>query len=289
MSYRILSFNLRTSTANDGKHNWVNRQAHVITEIRLVNPDVMGLQEVTHEMRVYLEEHLPDYSFIGKGRDDGHEAGEYTAIFYRSSQFNLINSGHFALSETPEQIGTFGWDAGCIRIASWVILEDKIDRKRFFFLNTHTDHEGVIAREESSLLLREQADRHSQGLPVIITGDFNASPDALSIRLLTAEPALYENLAADNADRLAKLNAAGIQLHDLRSQIGTGQLGPTFTFHDFKLPELLQNPGKSRYVDIIDYVFATKDVDCTLYVASTNMHAELCISDHLPIIADVLL
>lgn len=289
MSYRILSFNLRTSNANDGKHNWSNRQAHVISELRLINADVMGLQEVTHEMRLYLEEQLQDYVFVGKGRDDGHEAGEYTAIFYRKSQFNLIHEGHFALSETPDKLGTFGWDAACIRIASWVILENKVNQERFFFLNTHADHEGVIAREESSLLLREQAYLHAMGLPVIMTGDFNASPDALSIRLLTARAEQFENLASGDSKRLEKLKQSGLELQDLRSCIGQGQLGPAFTFHDFKLPELLLNPGKSRYVDIIDYVFASPDVDCVLYVASTNMHAELCISDHLPIIVDVLL
>lgn len=289
MTYRILSFNLRTAGAMDGKHNWSRRQRSVVKEIRLIAADVLGLQEITHGMMTELKEALPEYEFLGVARDDGHEAGEYSPVVYLKDRFKPIEQGHFWLSETPDTVGAWGWDAACIRIATWAVLEDLRDQSRFFFLNTHTDHEGINAREESSILIRSRAASLAQSLPIIITGDFNAAPDAKSIRLMTAHPTEFEQLADGDEQRLAALQSTSIKLHDSRSIAELEHLGPDFTFHDYKLPELLQNPGKYRFTGIIDYIFVSSGVRCVLHAASTDMAGELCISDHLPIIADLLI
>ncbi len=289
MSYRILSFNLRTSTAMDGKHKWSNRARSVVSEIRLIRADVCGFQEVTHEMLLDLKESLPEYSFLGVARDDGHEAGEYSPVVYRTDRFKVVEQGYFWLSEEADKVGAWGWDAACIRIATWAILEDLGNQSRFFFLNTHTDHEGVIAREESSILIRNRAGLYAKSLPVVITGDFNASPDARSIQIMTAHPSEFERLADGDENRLEALRMTNCQLHDSRSIAEREHLGPDFTYHDYKLPELLANPGKYRFNAIIDYIFVSSGVRCLLHAASTNMAGELCISDHLPIIADLLI
>ncbi len=289
MSYRILSFNLRTSTALDGKHKWSHRARSVVSEIRLISADVLGLQEVTHTMLSDLKEALPEYAFLGVARDDGHQAGEYSPVVYRKDRFRVVEQGHFWLADEADKVGAWGWDAACIRIATWAILEDLRDQKRFFFLNTHTDHEGVLAREESSILIRNRAAALAKSLPIIITGDFNAAPDARSIQLMTAHPQDFERLADGDEIRLEALRNTDCQLYDTRAISEREHLGPDFTYHDYKLPELLQNPGKFRFSAIIDYIFVSSGVRCILHAASTNMAGELCISDHLPIIADLLL
>lgn len=289
MTYRIMSFNLRCDTAFDGKHRWKARRPHVINEIHLQRPDVMGLQEVTHKMLEYLQVNLGDYDFVGKARDDGHQGGEYAAIFYRHDRFKLHRSGHFALSETPDVIGSWGWDAACKRIASWVILEDRTSKQQFFFLNTHADHQGVLAREASSLLIRQRAAEEAGALPIIICGDFNAAPEALSIRLMLAEPESFTTLAAGDPSRLEQLEATDLVLRDLRSVSEAGHLGPDFTFHNYRLPELLGHSERHRGEWLIDFIFANEKVYCRLHAYPTDMHEGLCISDHLPVIADVQL
>lgn len=270
MNIRTVSFNLRTSTAHDGRHNWKHRAYHVASEIRLLNADVLGLQEVTHDMLVYLKGQLSEYEFYGIGRDDGLEAGEYSSILYRKGRFTWMDGGNFWLSETPDVPGSFGWDAACIRIATWVVLQGE-DKKPFFFLNTHTDHEGVEARNESSKLIRKKVTELAKDMPVIITGDFNASPKAESIQhLIDPEQGL-------------------IDLVDTRAISERGHLGPDFTFHNFKLLEYLKDPAEMQIDGIIDYIFASSNIRCKLHAASTTILGDFCISDHLPVIADLLL
>lgn len=289
MDMRVLSFNLRTSTALDGRHCWSKRADSVVTEIEYIGAAVMGLQEVTHKMLVNLREALPSYAFLGVARDDGLEAGEYSPVAYRVDRFDLIDDGHFWLSDQPDVVGSWGWDAACIRIATWAILEDKQSKTRFFFLNTHVDHEGVLAREESSLLIRTEAERLAGDLPIVITGDFNAADDALSIRLLTAHPTDYEELAAGHEERLGKLEALRVQLHDCQAISERAYHGPDFSFHDFKLPAVLQDRSRYPFAERIDYIFLRSGVRCLRLVLSTNMAGDRCISDHLPVTADLVI
>ena len=62
---------------------------------------LFGTQEgFTHQLNDILR--LSDYRFIGVGRDDGKDAGEHCAIFYRSDRFKVLDQGDFWLSEHPE-------------------------------------------------------------------------------------------------------------------------------------------------------------------------------------------
>ena len=78
---------------------------------------------------------------MGVGRDDGAEKGEFMAVYYLRDRFELLDSGTFWLSETPDKVSR-GWDGACNRTVTWVELKDRKSGKEFFYFNTHLDHKG---------------------------------------------------------------------------------------------------------------------------------------------------
>lgn len=177
---RVMSFNVRYGEAKDGENRWDNRKEFVVETIAAYRPDLLGTQETLDFQKTFLSEKLTGYTAIGVGREDGGQTGEMTALFFRTSRFELLEEGHFWLSETPEVKGSKSWDSSLPRMASWVRLSDKKadSAKPILFVNTHFDHKGAVARNESSRLLREQVRKIGKGCDVILTGDFNAAIDS---------------------------------------------------------------------------------------------------------------
>lgn len=148
----MATFNLRMDTEKDGVNAWPNRKEMVKGLIRFHDFDIFGTQEGFKHMLDGIAE-LDGYAYIGAGRDDGEDAGEHSAIFYKTSRFDLLDKGNFWFSETPDVPGK-GWDATCCnRICSWGKFRDKESGKVFYFFNSHYDHQGKVARRESSKLL----------------------------------------------------------------------------------------------------------------------------------------
>ena len=121
---RVMSFNIRYGTANDGINRWELRKEFLVDTIRDFDPDLLGTQETLASQRDYLADALKSYAVVAAGRDDGKQAGEMAALYYRKDRFEAIDEGHFWLSETPEKVGSKGWDAALPRIATWVKLKD---------------------------------------------------------------------------------------------------------------------------------------------------------------------
>lgn len=133
----------------------------------------MGTQEVLVDQLHDMLDSLPDYSYLGVGRDDGKETGEYAAIFYRKDRLDVLKDGHFWLSQTPDK-PSLGWDAACIRICTWAQFKDKETKRKFWFFNLHMDHVGVVARRESAkLVISRIKSLVKDDEPVVLTGDFN--------------------------------------------------------------------------------------------------------------------
>ncbi|HMO13189.1 MAG TPA: endonuclease/exonuclease/phosphatase family protein [Pirellulaceae bacterium] len=174
---RVMSFNIRYGTANDGANHWDRRREFLVETIKDFAPDLLGTQETLDFQKRYLDRHLDGYKSIGVGRDNGDEKGEMTAIWFRSDRFEVIASGHLWLSETPEIPGSVSWDSSMTRMASWIKLRETQDAalSPILFINTHFDHIGKRAREESAKLLMEFIQAQGQGCAVLLTGDFNAS------------------------------------------------------------------------------------------------------------------
>ena len=163
---RIMSFNIRYG-------EYEKRKNIVPLLIKEYAPDSLGIQECTHQWFNNLTETLSEYEFIGVGRDTGDTSalcGEMSAILFRKDKFNLVDSGTFWLSETPDEVSK-GWDGACRRICTWVILEDKVTGEQFAHVNTHLDHEGAEARVNGSQMVKNFALEFD--MPVVLTGDFN--------------------------------------------------------------------------------------------------------------------
>jgi endonuclease/exonuclease/phosphatase family metal-dependent hydrolase len=173
-----MSFNIRYAGGDRGPNAWEQRRGLVLGEIEREAPDIVGLQEVESVQADWLRGALPGYGFHGVGRVDGKRTGEFVPVMFRADRFELLDGGHFWLSETPETPGSKGWDGACERMASWVRLRDTATDGTLLVLNTHLDHVGVRARAEGLALIRERLRtlcRDSDAL--IVTGDFNTGAD----------------------------------------------------------------------------------------------------------------
>lgn len=169
------SYNIRCPNQNDNNagNGWDQRYKWICSLIEFENLDIFGSQEVVHFQLLNMLEELPEYGYIGVGRNDGREAGEYAPIFFKKDRIKVLDYGWFWLSETPEKPSK-GWDAALERICTWGHFKDKRTGSKFWFFNLHMDHIGVKARAESARLIvskiKEYCKPHET---VFLTGDFN--------------------------------------------------------------------------------------------------------------------
>ena len=169
------TYNIRNNNRGDYKifDGWNQRKEAMCAEINFIYPDLFGCQEVTHQQIVDMLALLPDYAYLGVGREDGAQGGEYSPIYYKKDRFQLLDSGTFWLAEDPTK-PVMGWDAVCKRVCSWGYFKDKKSKRKFYFFNTHMDHIGVIARREGAkLIMKKMKELMKTDEPVVLTGDFN--------------------------------------------------------------------------------------------------------------------
>jgi len=172
----VMSYNMRYENDGDNKSNngWKTRAPYLADFVNVESPDILGVQEVHKSMIGALEERLDRYGNYGvdcsKGTMEG--GGERTAIFYNKETVQLINSGQFWLSETPNKPGK-GWDAVYQRFCTWARFMRISDSKMFYVFNTHFDHKGVEARKQSAKLMVKMVKQIAGNTPYIVMGDFN--------------------------------------------------------------------------------------------------------------------
>lgn len=246
---RIMSFNIRCT--NVGRDTWEDRIGIVTDTMVNSKADSIGVQEATPEWMATLKETLTDYDYVGVARDDGKNQGEYSAVFYLKDKYNLVDSGNFWLSETPEK-PSLGWDAACIRICTWAVLENKETKEQYVHVNSHFDHEGIKAREESVKMILAHIEEYKD-LPVVFTADMNVVE------------------GSDNYVQFTKV------LHDTKYQAKDTM--DYLTYHDTK---------PSKYEDeIIDYVMVNDNFNALTYKVVTAGVDERYVSDHFPVYADL--
>ena len=259
---KVMTFNIRMDTNADGDNQWSNRKDLAANLVEFYNTDIFGAQEVLNHQLTDLLTRLPEYAYVGVGREDGKTKGEYAPIIYKKDRFELEDSGNFWLAEDMNAIGKKGWDAACERVATWGIFKDKESGKKFFFLNTHLDHMGKVARHEGASLVLDEAHKLSKGLPVIVTGDFNATPDDDPIKVLT-----------DTSDPRHVIHTR--EVADLK-------YGPEWTFHDYG-----RIPLEKR--EWLDYIFMKGDIKVLTNGVLTDTLNHLYPSDHCPVIATLVI
>lgn len=170
----VASYNLRNANQKDESQGdgWKQRYPVIADLIHFHDFDIFGAQEVLHNQLTDMLEALPDYDYIGVGRDDGKEKGEYSPIFYKRERFKLLDSGHFWLAEDYTK-PVKGWDAAYVRICTWGRFMDRESHKRFWFFTLHTDHKGKQSQIESCLLVLDRIKKMCHGERTVLTGDFN--------------------------------------------------------------------------------------------------------------------
>lgn len=208
---KVMSYNIRLSSGTikaDSIYHWEHRKQASLNLMHEENPTVFGLQEACPDQMDYMVENLPEYGYIGVGRDDGKRKGEFMSIFYKKEEVEFIDGGTFWLSQTPDEVSK-GWDAQCFRTCTWALLKKKDTGKKFVYMNTHLDHMGKVAREESIKLIVERAEKLTGGkLPVFITADFN-SPTSNAIFKPMQEAMLDARVEAPVTDDRGTLNCWG--------------------------------------------------------------------------------
>lgn len=174
-SLYVGTYNIRMLSDDDARQGdgWTGRYPVICDMMNFEAPDAFGAQEVLYPQLQDMLSKLDRYDYIGVGREDGKTAGEYSPIFYNTATLNLLNSGTFWLSETPEEPGVLGWDAVCPRVCTWGEFTVKEGGYRFWYFNLHMDHIGVVARREAAKLVVARIREICKGGPVILTGDFN--------------------------------------------------------------------------------------------------------------------
>ena len=257
---RIMTFNIRLDLASDGPNAWPYRRDWVASLIRFHAADAVGVQEALAHMLTELDTRLPGFARVGVGRADGRAAGEFSAILYDTRRLELLDDGTFWLSPTPEVAGSKGWDAAIERVATWARFRDRRTGCSHLHLNTHFDHIGEQARQESARLIRTRLAALAGDLPVVVTGDLNADPRSVPYRIFTHDPI-----------------AGGIApLVDAFDASRDGHYGPTSSWNAFQAIE----PGRR-----IDYILVSPRVPVLAHAILPDSWDNRFPSDHLPVLA----
>ena len=247
----VMTYNIKLDYPKEGENSWTNRKPFLINQIKFYEPDVLGVQEAMPNQMKEMDSLLEDYSYVGVGRDDGKDSGEYSAIFYKKDNIRVLESSTFWLSETPQKV-SMGWDAVCNRVCTYALFKNKRTKQKFWVFNTHFDHVGEIARKASAILLIQKIkELNTKNLPVILMGDFNLEPESENITYITTH------------------------LKDSKEVSLSKPFGPSGTFNGFNFHE----PVTRR----IDYIFVSSKIKVNTHaVLSDNWDCKYP-SDHLPV------
>lgn len=250
----VMTYNIKLDYPKEGENSWTNRKPFFINQLKFYTPDILGVQEVLPNQMKDMDGLLVDYNFVGVGRDDGKDKGEYSAIFYNKKTFKVLKSSTFWLSDTPENV-SMGWDAVCNRVCTYALLKKKKTNKKLWVFNTHFDHVGAEARKNSAILIiKKIKEINTNNLPVVLMGDFNMEAAHESIQ--------YVKTYLKDSQEISKI-----------------VFGPTGTYNGFNFNE----PVTRR----IDFIFVSLRVNVNKYAVLSDSKDCKYPSDHLPVYVDI--
>ncbi len=232
-------------------HSLIRRKPLVVKMLRKLQPDTFGLQEAHWDWMSYVIKNMPEYDYVGVGRDDGKKKGEFSPVFYRKDKYEVLSGDTFWLSETPDTPSK-GWDGACTRVCSYAELRDKETGRVFIHMNTHLDHIGPVAMIEGAKLIGKRAEQFGD-TPIVLTGDFNVTPDSGPYNAIIAAGFTDTARTAPDTDE-------GI------------------TYHGF------EKPGVGAF---IDFVFVKNGVKADSYKIIRDKIDSQLPSDHYPVTATV--
>jgi endonuclease/exonuclease/phosphatase family metal-dependent hydrolase len=252
----LLTWNLRYDNPADKENGWANRKDDVVSLLKFFQADLICIQEGLFHQVKYINDSLQSHSYVGVGRDDGIEKGEFCAIFFRKNRFKVLEHQTFWLSDTPEK-PTIGWDAAIVRICTWLKVRDLKSKSDFFIFNTHFDHMGKVAREKSAgLILKKMIEINDKNLPVVLCGDFNATDSEKPYEVISG--------VLSDSRKISKLPP----------------FGPMATFNNFRFDEI---PNER-----IDYIFVNEKFNVVRNGVITQSKNNRYPSDHFPIFSELI-
>ena len=254
----VMSFNIRYDNSGDGGNAWPKRKEKVASIFTKYDVALGGLQEVLHHQMSWLQDTMPDYDFVGVGRDDGKTQGEYAPIFYRKSEFEMISYDTIWLSETPDVPGSKGWDAALPRIATMALLRHKSSGTKILLGSAHYDHRGTQAKRNSGQVIHEYitAKLAADDIPLILlTGDFNDTPNTSTTAAIERTNCLFDSR----------------RLTDQRE-------GPNSTWNGFRSVAAFER---------IDYIFMNPALPVQSQVIDAERINGGFPSDHMPVITTI--
>jgi len=252
--FNVITYNIRMNTTGDGVNAWPLRKDKVAGLLKFHQADIFNVQEALPEQMDDLVNSFPDFDHVGVGRDDGKRAGEHMGVFFKKSRFEKLTDGMFWLNESTTQPG-LGWDALCNRTVTWIKLKDKITKKSFYIFDTHFDHRGNKAREESAkLILKSIKEINKENLPLILTGDFNLTKKTEPVQLILKE------------------------LNDAKDKSLSLPYGPDGTSGGFDVKLMPRT---------IDFIFINEKVEVLRHGVLSDSFGLFYPSDHLPVLVEV--
>ncbi|AJW64601.1 Endonuclease/Exonuclease/phosphatase family protein [Elizabethkingia miricola] len=252
---KVMSFNIRMSTDSDKDNSWKNRKEEALHLMDYYHPAILGVQEALPEQMKDIKNGLAGYDYIGVGRDDGKDKGEFSAIFYDTQKLKKLQGNTFWLSETPDKPSK-GWDAALNRICTYALFQDLRTQKKFWAFNLHFDHIGNEARKQSSkLILKKMKELNKENYPVVLSGDFNLTEETEPLKIIAGE------------------------MKDSFYNSEKKQYGPKGTFQDFNISV----PAKDR----IDYIFVKGFRVLSQRHINDRRENLLYPSDHFPVFAEL--
>lgn len=252
----LITYNIRLDVSSDGENAWDNRKDYLCSQLAFYNPDIFGIQEALPNQVIDMSKHLPQYNYIGIGRD-GKDKGESSNIFYKKELFTIIEESTFWLSETPDILSK-GWDAKLNRICTYGLFKNLHTNQLFWVFNTHLDHIGELAKTNAiHLILDKITSLNTKNYPVFFMGDFNTEPS------------------------VERMNLLKNQMLDTHDASITKPFGPTGTFNGFKYNESITKR--------IDYIFISKhqNIQVHKYAVLIDSKDIKFPSDHLPVYVEI--
>ena len=251
----VITYNIRYNNATDKENAWPKRREDVIRLLKTHKADIFSVQEALYDPVMDLKDGMKGFDYVGVGREDGNINGEFSAIYYNSNRYTLLEDGTFWLSKTPK-IPSKSWDAALNQICTWARFREKETHQSFYIFNTHFDNRGVIARKKAAeLILKKIEDIVNRKEPLLLCGDFNLTQNEKPLLLI------------------------GQKLKDSRQVSINAPKGPEGTFNGFDFQSKLD----IRY----DYIFVNKRFEVVNYSVLTDSRAGRYPSYHLPVLVEV--
>ena len=253
--HSVITYNIKYDNKSDSENSWDVRKVAMLELINTLSPDILCIQEGLNHQVEYLNSKMNDYQYVGVGREDANKSGEFCAIFFNEKKYKLLKNSTFWLSESPDKVSV-GWDAALERICTYALLQTIDGKYKIWVFNTHFDHVGNIAREESArLLLKKIQMLNINEEPILLMGDFNASDNSKVIDIIR------------------------VKLTDTMKDAKIMHKGPVGTFNNF-----LNN---QKIIKRIDYVFSKDFQTISHEHIDVKLENGNHISDHLPVFVKV--